>query len=256
MGKIYDTFMFATELDLLEIRFNILNDHVDFFVVSESNHTHLGTEKPFNFLKNKERYKEFEHKIIHNMIEDSPLNSDTWGREIHERNCIIRSLKNCNPDDIILTSDVDEIPNPEVWSSLDSNNLNGVYLLNQRMFYYYMNVEKEDDWVGTRMCRFDYLSNHTIDEIRKPHRKPGEQRIKNGGWHFSYLGGVEAIRKKIEIYSHQEYNRDDIKENIQYNVDNNKDLYGRNTTLREVPIDDSFPEYIRNNRDKYPHFFK
>ena len=256
MSKIYDAFMFATELDLLEVRLNILNEYVDYFIVSESNHTHIGTEKPFNFLENKKRYKKFEHKIIYNMIEDSPMNTDTWGREVYERNGIIRGLKNCNSNDIILTSDADEIPDPKVLSSLNKNNLNGLYLLNQRMFYYYMNVEKDDDWVGTRLCRFDYLLDHTIDDIREPVRKPGEQRIKNGGWHFSYLGGADVIRKKIEIYSHQEYNRDDIKSRIQYNIDNNKDLYGRDTVLRDIHIDESFPEYIRDNYEKYPHFFK
>jgi len=256
MSKIYDVFMFATELDVLEIRLNILYDHVDYFVISESNRTHLGTEKPFNYLENKERFKRFEDKIIHNMIEDSPLNTDTWGREIHERDNMIRALKDCDPDDIILTSDVDEIPKPEVVDSIDANSLSGFYVFEQRMFYYYMNVEKVEDWVGTRLCRFDYLSDHSIDDIRDPVRRPEDQRIKNAGWHFTYLGGADVIRKKIEIYSHQEYNNDDIKNAIQDNIDNNRDLYNRDIVLREVQIDDSYPEYILKNRDKYPHFFK
>ena len=114
---IYDCFTFFNELDLLEIRLNVLNDVVDKFVLVEATTTFSGTPKPLYFNENKKRFDKFASKIIHVIINDTPIQPKTiigeyWSWEFFQRNAIVRGLVNCKETDTILISDLDEIPNP------------------------------------------------------------------------------------------------------------------------------------------------
>lgn len=111
--KIYDCFTFFNELDLLEIRLNILNDKVDYFVLVEATKTHSSLDKELYYQNNKARFKEFAHKIIHVVVSDMPevKNGNRWDLENFQRNAIMRGLTNCEPNDVIIISDLDEIPN-------------------------------------------------------------------------------------------------------------------------------------------------
>ena len=111
---IYDCFTFFNELDLLEIRLNVLNDVVDRFVLVEATKTHSGKDKPLYFNDNKERYKAFQHKVIHVIVDDYPPFVTAWTYENHQRNAILRGLTQANPDDAIMISDLDEIPRPDL----------------------------------------------------------------------------------------------------------------------------------------------
>jgi hypothetical protein len=112
--KVYDVFPMFNEVDLLELRMEILDKHVDFFVITECNKTFQGGDKPFYYLENKERYKKFHHKIIYNQfIDDKGDQWDHWDRDVNHKNAVSKALVNCSDDDIILTSDLDEIPNFE-----------------------------------------------------------------------------------------------------------------------------------------------
>lgn len=113
--KVYDCFMFFNELDILELRLNILNDKVDYFVLAEATTTHSGEKKELFFGKNKERFNKFKDKIIHVVVDDMPkiINGDRWPQDTFQRNAVIRGLKDCKDDDIIMISDLDEIPNLE-----------------------------------------------------------------------------------------------------------------------------------------------
>jgi beta-1,4-mannosyl-glycoprotein beta-1,4-N-acetylglucosaminyltransferase len=113
--KIYDCFTFFNELDLLEMRLNILNNYVDYFVLVEATKTFSGKPKELYYLKNKEKFNKFSHKIIHITVDDMPEIKDNnrWELESFQRNAIIRGLTNCQSDDVILISDIDEIPDPE-----------------------------------------------------------------------------------------------------------------------------------------------
>jgi len=108
--KIYDCFTFFNELDLLEIRLNELNEVVDYFVIVEANKTQTGKDKEYYFEKSKSRFKRFEEKIIHLKI-NMPPTKNFWVMENYQRDCILKGLKNCKDEDIILISDLDEIPN-------------------------------------------------------------------------------------------------------------------------------------------------
>lgn len=106
----YDCFPFFNELDILEIRLNTLDKHVDKFVLVEASKTQSLLDKPYFFEENKARYSKFLNKIIHVKVSDNP-DLPGWVMENHQRNCITRGLVDCNGEDTILISDVDEIPN-------------------------------------------------------------------------------------------------------------------------------------------------
>lgn len=115
MPRVFDCFPFFNELDVLEIRLTELDPLVDYFVIVEATLTHTGKPKPLYFDENRGRYNRFSRKIIHVVVDDLPSEpSDHWGREISQRQAIMRGLELARPDDRIITSDCDEIPKPDM----------------------------------------------------------------------------------------------------------------------------------------------
>ncbi|MBQ6515635.1 hypothetical protein IJI31_00485 [bacterium] len=269
---LYDCFTFFDEFDLLEIRLNYLSDIVDKFVLVEMGQTFSGNEKPFYYEENKSRYEKFADKIIHVKVEDYPFVDNLseydkcWCRENYQRDCILRGLNNAEDDDIIMISDVDEIPSKNAINSYN----NGIYGMRQRCMSYYLNCEKVSDlkWdKGTKICEMEILLYPGFDieeEIGARYTQKGFPTyvrfytgpvLLNGGWHFSYLGGSEAISKKIKSFSHQEFNNEtytDEKE-IERKILAGEDLFGRGDVYKAIPIDETFPDYIVNNQEKYKH---
>lgn len=257
--KIIDTFLFFNELDLLEVRLNILNNFVDYFVITESDTTFSGNKKELFYQSNQERFSKFKDKIIYNSISIPQNISVTWDREIYQRNSSFDVLaKIVSDNDLILTSDLDEIPSTKVLDNVrDWYKPNVLYHFQQDMYMYFFNNFKTSNWYGTRGCSFSYLKNTTIDDIRQStedYNKLSGFIIENGGWHFTYLGGESQIKYKLESFSHQEYNNDNIKQNIQNCLLNNSDVLGRNIYYKVVSLDDSFPEYILNNQQLLKKF--
>lgn len=276
---IYDCFTFFNELDLLEIRLNVLNEVVDKFVLVESNKTHSGKEKPLYFENNKKRFNTFLDKIIHIVVDDMPLfNGNPWELEHYQRNQIKRGLENCRPGDVILISDLDEIPKPE--SIRKIHHLNGTFIFRQNMYYYFLNYQNvtQKKWHGTVGIKFplkhspqyyrelSILSNNIndSDKLRALYYwikilpivlKNHVSFVYQGGWHFSYLGGIEAIIKKLDAFAHQEYNKDEYKnpDKIKEKIESGKDLFNRKYVYKLVPIDHTYPEYIVKNQKQYAH---
>jgi beta-1,4-mannosyl-glycoprotein beta-1,4-N-acetylglucosaminyltransferase len=285
MAMIYDCFNFFNELDILEIRLNTLYDHVDYFVIVESSVTHSGEEKPFYFEENKDRFSNFLDKIIHFKVEDSPTdfvnlpetndkelenifnfikkqtnrfnrrNQPDYGRDFFQKECIRRPLINCSDDDIILFSDLDEIPNPESINGISDLDSTTIYSLQQNTYYYYINVLKQRDWYGTKVLRYGRLKELSLNEVR------GDEslsvKIPNGGWHFSFMGGKEMVEKKILSYSARDLamRNSNVITSIENNMDNLIDPFFRGN-LELVEIDDSYPKYLINNLEKYKHLIK
>ena len=136
---IYDCFTFFNELDLLEIRLNTLNAVVDKFVLVEATLTHQGKPKPLYFDENKAKFESFSDKIIHIIVDKYPenTNDDAWIYERYQRNMIKEGLTNCKPDDVIIVSDIDEIPNPS--KITEYKNKKGIKVFKQKMYYYFLN---------------------------------------------------------------------------------------------------------------------
>lgn len=259
--KIIDAFLFFNEIDLLSMRLNILKDHVDYFVITESDNTFSGNSKELFFEKNKNLFKEFEDKIIYNPVSIPSDIAITWDREIWQRNSQWDIISKITTDeDLILTSDVDEIPSVKILDNVekwfDKHNL---YHFQQDMFMYYLNNFKTSNWFGTRACSKSILENRTIDDIRESTEIFGKLTglvVQNAGWHFSYLGGEEQIKYKLESFSHQEFNNDNIKNNIQSSLMNNGDLFGRHVNHTIIDIDTRLPIYITSNKEKYKNWIK
>jgi beta-1,4-mannosyl-glycoprotein beta-1,4-N-acetylglucosaminyltransferase len=118
-SMIFDCFLFFKEFDVLDLRLNILNEAVDFFVLAEANITFSGQRKPFYFEQQKDQFKAFLPKIIHVKIEDDPpVVTSAWDREFWQRDATARGLKDAQPTDYVMYSDVDEIPNRKAFVML------------------------------------------------------------------------------------------------------------------------------------------
>ena len=264
--KIFDCVTFFEENRLMELRFNILNDYIDYFIVCESKYDHQGRKKKINF--NTHKYPKFKKKIIHIVLKKFPKNLNPWERQAFQRENIFNGLKKANNEDLILFSDPGEIPNPFVIKKINIEKKYIIFL--QNLFYYKLNlkdIKLGKNWEGTRGCLKKNLKS--IDFMRqkvvKKNLKYGFWRldkerdiqiIKNGGWHFSYLLTPKEIQKKITTFAHTELNKKKYTslKNIHYCIKNHKDLFHRNVIYKKIKIDNSFPEFIRKNIKKYSYW--
>ena len=114
---IYDCFSYWDEDLLLDLRLNILDNYVDYFVIIEGNKTWQNNPKKLKF--DLEKFEKFKNKIIYIQVTDLPDGNDPYLRENHQRNAITNGLKNANDDDLIIISDLDEIPDPKKISSFN-----------------------------------------------------------------------------------------------------------------------------------------
>lgn len=262
---IYDCFTFFNELDILEIRLNILNDYVDKFVVVEATKTHQGNDKKCLFEENKHRYKKFLDKIIYVKVEDFPSGISQWTIENYQRNAIMRGLANCNYDDIILISDVDEIPNPKLIKiNYDSEK---IVAFQMRVFNYFLNNYAIGMiWCnGTKMLSYknltcllndvEYPKTFGIQDDINIGTTPCKIRLYHGdkqcnlrdaGWHFSYIGGMKSCIEKIRSYAEavDTFSEKDYKKALK------SKFYG-DFYMVPVKIDSTFPNYLKDNQNKY-----
>ena len=283
-NMIYDCFNFFNELDLLDVRLNYLDKYVDKFVIVESTVTFSGNKKRLYFDENKHLFDKFKDKIIHIIVDDTPddfnrLEESTgdklqdkinqyvnrspgwgksekqWGREIFQRESIFRGIKDCDDEDIIILSDLDEIPNADVIKNLNFDNAK-CFELKQRFFHYHINLLRELNWSGTKISKWCFVKESTINEIRQ--NKITDSVISEGGWHLSFMGGKDRIIEKIEAYSHQEFNHDIIKNNISLNIDQKTDIFYRDSNRCEViDINNEYPkEIIDIVSEKYQYLIK
>lgn len=277
---VYDCFQFFNELDILLLRMKIMNDVVDKFVISESTVTFSGDPKPLYFQENRKMFAAFEDKIIHQVVEDSPMGdgSDAFMRDSHQKCAVARALQGAKPEDVIIFSDVDEIPNPEtVCRVLENFDDSKIYALAQRNFYCYLDMEEKSGnllsvtgefegytgrdrrWLGTKICKYSMLKNYTTEQLRDKEQKHLMIRVPEGGWHFSYMGGgknqsvEERVKYKIKSAAHQEYNNRSTLFRVKRNIKNQQDILGREADFQIVPIDESFPVYLREHVKEYEY---
>jgi len=280
--KIYDCFPFFNELDLLEIRLNYLDPVVDYFVLCESKVTFSGISKKLFYEDNKELFKKFEDKIIHVVVDDTPselIGVDPFRTDQYQRNSVIKGLQNCSDNDIIITSDLDELPNINVIKNFKKFYKPDIlFHLAQGMYYYYFNLKEtsgkllsysgefdgieDKKWLGTKICNYGFLKKYGVDRLRHPSMRESGLRIDNGGWHFTYVGchklssAHERVMLKIGCTSHQEFNNTYYKSHVQVNIKNNKDVFFRDSNFEVVDMDETFPSYILKNKEKYKHLIK
>lgn len=269
---VYDCFQFFNELDILKIRLNVMNDVVDKFVISEATETFSGLKKPLYYEENKELFQEFEDKIIHVVVDDTPQGG-THERDTFQKNAVTRGLKDATDEDIIIFSDLDEIPNPEkIKEIMKDFKEDKIYHFAQRLFYCYLNMEEisgsllsyagefegveRKKWIGTKMLSYKLMKqlNLQCGELRFPERKEIGIRVEDGGWHFGYMGGhgekdiKKRVQEKVVSAAHQEYNSKHVLNQVTDQIKDGKDIFGRNAQFVRCEIDESFPDYIREHQ--------
>ncbi len=183
-------------------------------------------------------------------------NLEHYGRDCFEKESLIRGLFDlgAKADDMILLSDLDEIVRPEVLQTvIDSFDPDKIYFFHHDTYYYYLNLQVNEESYGTVALSFENFIHQSHSALRNDH---DGIKIPNGGCHFSYLGNKDMIKTKVESFSHQEFNLDVFKDNIEKSVDNaivtGKDLYGRNREFKIVPITyETHPKYLVEHREEF-----
>jgi len=269
---IFDCFQFFNELELLEIRLHELSDVVDKFVLVEATRTHTGLRKSLWYEDNKLLFRNFYDKIIHVIVEDMPITPEeiqaflssegegwiqsdyqyggNWVRERFQRNAIMRGLVNADPEDIVIIGDADEIIRATVVEQLKNTIGDDIMSVDLALYSGYINLRCTNmPWWSGKILKKKLITTPSEDRFHTL----GTRGIQNGGWHFNFLGGVEAIKTKVMSYAHQEFNRQSVFENLEKQLAEGKDVFGRDYLYKVVPIDESYPKYILDNLDKFDH---
>ena len=290
--RIFDCFMYFDEETVLNVRLNYLNKYVDFFVIVESSFTHSGAKRELKF--DIKKFKKFENKIIYKIYDQIPNNifkitqndSDDLKshkyienailRENGQRNYITEGISEAEEEDLILISDVDEIPN---LSKIDLKKIKEkIILFKQDMFYYKFNLKLPHmEWTGTKGCKKknlispQWLRNikdrkypfYRLDTLFSKDKFISVKIIKKGGWHFSNIKSAEEIEHKLKSYlHHREFDAVPLETNeIKKIMDNKQAIYDLRVdkTVNKIGTGDklekynleNLPETITSNVDKY-----
>jgi beta-1,4-mannosyl-glycoprotein beta-1,4-N-acetylglucosaminyltransferase len=249
---IIDCFTFYNELELLEIRLEELKDVVDWFILVEAGETYSGKPKELVFEANHELFNTYPIKRIAIPRFPSELTS-AWSREEYSRNTLAIGLQELGlkPSDIIMLSDIDEIPRADVVSqyayALSNGHVGPCCVLNQSLCYYFVNCVADDPWQGTRMIPHGFFSSFPAL------RAAQGENVPNAGWHFSYLGGIDRVREKIGASIHTELDLPKFTDqsHLERCIDAGIDVFGRDLRFHFTPLDESYPKYLLDNRQKF-----
>ena len=290
--KVFDCFMYFDEEIVLDLRLNMLDPYVDYFVIVESIFTHRGDKRKLKF--NHEKFNKFKKKIIYLIYDEKPkeiepINDEDSDyelsrkfilnaayRENGQRDFITRGLSNAEDDDLILVSDVDEIPNLE---NIDLKKINQeIIFFKQNMFYYKFNLKLPNlEWYGTKGCKKKNLKSpqwlrnikdkkypfYRIDTYFSEKKYINLRFINNGGWHFSNIKTANEIQYKLKSYlHHREFDVNPMTANeIENIIENKQAIYdltvdktvnkiGNGNKLEKFPLIE-LPKYIQNNLEKF-----
>lgn len=268
--RIFDCFTFYNELDLLQLRISELYDKVDYFVIVEANTTFTSKPKYFMYEKARARFAKWADKIIHVKVLDMPFSKNPWDNEKFQRDAIVRGIGSAEPDDIIIVSDLDEIPRPEAIDYIRQSQ-QSLFAMRMPLFnfkYNYMRLTPGHYDVWGMAARKSILDQTTPDLLRGlrfnffdlPYQYSidGCEVIEHAGWHFGYLGDNAYLRDKAQSFSHQEVNYPEFLANI--DVDKSiaeRKEWDRNQSARYgiVELDAYFPKMLLADRDRYSKEF-
>ena len=260
MNKIFDCITFFSENFMANLRFEILKDEVDYFVICESIFDHKGNKKKINFNLKNNTYK---NKIIH-LIHDKPFHSknNEWQNQAEQREYIFNGLNLADEDDYIMFSDPDEIPNPITLRNLNlKKNLvyfyriciatNLIFLINMKVHGRELEFVKKKFKINRLYEAKNCLKKLKTTILENIQRKSIDI-FKNGGWHFNSLLTPEEISLKLKTFAHTEFAKPEYSDVniIKQNIQQKKDLFKRNLTYTAVELDNTFPKYILENKEE------
>lgn len=247
--RYFDCFPFFNEIQLLKIRLEVMRELDPIFVLVESTYTHVGDPKPLYFDDMKDLFSDY--KIRHVIVEDMPNNGNAWDNENFQRDCIARGLHDLQPDDIVIVSDLDEIPNPIAVRKFKPEMVVGGLKMDK--YTYFLNcLECVQCWESARITTGEHLMTTTPNKLRDDAFR---YVFEHAGWHFSFQGGIEKMMEKIYAYAHTEnvnskFSDPDIliekmKTGQSMWTDKEDDKWAF------VPIDTAFPLYLQENLEQY-----
>lgn len=275
--KIYDCFLFFNELDLLELRLREHYDHVDHFVIGESNLSFTGRPKSYHLLDNWDRFLPWADKIIRVEITDLNPTDDAWRNEAQSRENLLQGIQTANPNDIIFLSDCDEIIRDTTWQRMRTSTARE-FGFRMPMFYFrlnYMQTHPTRWWDGGSAVRKGVLDQGiqaltTRDEqwgpmeyLRRARHGIGVDSmsvITHAGWHFGWLGDDQAAREKLANFAHQELNRPDVLENLdlELSISRGRGLLADAPDTADqhvvVTVDDYFPRAVTSDLERWQRY--
>lgn len=254
---VVDVISFNGEFDILEIRLNVLDPYVDEFIIVEAPSNFGGLPKPIYYLEQKERFKKWEHKIKHFVIDENYTSEEIefardskytngdirWMHEFLQKESIKKALTHLQDDDLCYIGDVDEI-----W---EHKPYNGIEKLKLRVYTYYLNFLSTEEFWGPMRCLYKDVKNECLNNIRND---ISFRTADYEGCHFTNQGGLEAVRKKVaDQYTGIIFNQELIERgvDVRFGV---KDYIGRDFTFT---VDESgWPEWLKEHRQDYQHLLK
>ena len=274
---VIDCIPFFNELDILKLRLHILDPLVDRFVIEEATHTFSGLPKDLCFEKNREMFEEFLPKITYLVVDNSPKEISTHERDKFQKNALAKALTDASDEDVLILSDVDEIPNPAVLQELVKRfDPDKIYHLAQRNFYCYLNMEEVSGnllsitgefpgverrmWLGTKVFAKKNIPESGIIDLRESSPEdPRSVRVADGGWHFGYMGSCHEtdvsrrVGTKVVAAAHQEYNTEDVLAEVKDRLILGEDIFGRNAVFQWAVVDESYPQYLLEHKSEYDY---
>ena len=265
MTKIIDCITFFDNNFMFDLRYNVLKNYVDYFVVCESKFDHRGNPKKINFIK-KDEY-DFT-KIKYFLLEEAfPKDTNIWENQAIQREFLLESTNFAEPEDYIFFSDPDEIPNPEILINFELKKKYGIFM--QKCFNYKFNLfnSYESPWEGSRVSKKKNLKsiNFMRQKIKSKNlnynflridKEKNIQIFNDGGWHFNNILDPQEISLKLKTFAHSEFSSEEfsspnvIKEKIEKKID----LFNRGHNYKKIEINETFPKYFLNNLEKYKKF--
>ncbi|WP_146205995.1 tetratricopeptide repeat protein, partial [Azospirillum sp. TSH58] len=260
--RIYDCFQFYNELDLLEVRLAELDAVVDRFVLVEATFTHAGEPKPLHYAENRARFAAYADKIIHVVVDDDP-GGFAWQREAHQRDAILRGLDGCDPTDMIVVSDADEILRPWVMERLrrEADDGRALFAPHLDIFLYFLDLKSPDPWVSVAAAPWELIRRIGANRARYLTKLGHGRVVPDAGWHFTWMGGIERFRAKLQAFAHREMiaafeqdpaaNRERLDRFYATGRFDGGAVPGMWTSLAPVPIDAGFPRLIHERIDHF-----
>lgn len=276
--RIFDCFVFYNELDILDIRLNTLDPIIDYFVLVESTRTFTGQPKELVYQQNKERFARFHDRIIHVIVDDMPEQAkDTYVREAHQRSAIGRGLDQAKPDDLIIVSDVDEIPKPELLSSARKSATGHITYFEGVYYHFFLNWRLADrkDLMTSRMIEYRHFRDGWLVRSTKGRRSTSmpfwveylmwlpyaalrhrtflrRQICREGCWHFSFMMSPDEVRRKLSAY--KAHDRPQMKKSradvVEERISRRRSMFDSEIVLAPMA---ELPDYVQKHTNKFKH---
>lgn len=249
---IVDTFQFFREIDILKLHLHNLDGIADRFVIAEAPFTHSGLPKPLVFQENQHLFTEFLSRIVYIVVNDLPPPvPDAWVAENYQRDALIRGLEGVLSDDIVLIGDCDEIVDTKVL--LENIHREETWAFEMPTYFYYLNGKVGSSDICTIVTHGrDILPPGPHTSVRcHRHSYPSVR----AGWHYTYQGDVEAVKRKIAAFGHQDLNTPENLARVEDAIKNNFVWWNPGETWESVRIErGNAPDYLVDHQEEFKEY--